>query len=354
MTENTNPSTSENTDNHTPLLPDPANSPFFRGDPSARLLNLPEGDTSAPRLLTESRFVREDRQGREAAFASLDDTVLRPPVEPIDLSSAAEPIPSPEPDPVPAQPVNFTHPYWRLIGIAATLVIAIAVTARAFESRKSNVGLFGIPPAVERTVTKEEKDTTSVPDLIVDEMPSEVSPKPESDSNSNTTEDSGSDSYGVTGLEPNYRSPYGNTETGYEEDPYQDGSGSSSDSSSGSDAYSDDWYGDWPNGWADDLYTDEDPSSSANSITLPFDDGTITYYYDDGTLDINADVLEWLIDEGWIDWGLGWDSFLDWGYGEDGYGYGDSYGYGSGQGYGGQGYGYGAPDGYGAGRSHRR
>lgn len=141
MTDQIRPSTSANDTPETPtaLLPDPQDSPFFRGGPSPELeLPTTEEPPAARSLLTQSQFSRERTKDQEDALASLDETALRPPIEPFDFT------PDPQPAEQPKQPTPARRKPWRLaVAAGIAVVLTTAVTAKALSSRQSNVGFFG-------------------------------------------------------------------------------------------------------------------------------------------------------------------------------------------------------------------
>lgn len=300
-------------------LPDPEDSFFFAGGPTPEL-DLPQDElpSNLPPFLRENERNR-DEADRNAAFASLDETILRPFAMPIDFepkgSDTSRHPPAPG-APLTGQMPQPSQPFsWKKVGIAAVIAgIALAVGIRASGSRKSNVGLFGVPPVQEQVamLTDEEPDEelassedsydsepseTAAPmwqedEYVEEEVEEEPLPKEEEDVQSHTfTWDL-------------HDWPL--------DDESQDTPDDSYDSGESDETYRWQWN------------TTEDENARPNddhTISWDFDGGNITYYYDDGLVTFDWDTIDEI------------EQYLDlydvWGYGSPGgeQGYGSGYGY---------------------------
>lgn len=284
-----------------PLHNLPGNADYGDQDPTTLLgesfeqLEAPRSHRQAP-LLTQSQFSRERQAEQDAAYASLDETVLRPAIDPIDLQGASQ-EPSRPPQPSYATPhqgepaARARRSPWAFVGIVATvLVVAGAVAYRAQSlSRSSNVGFAGVAsqvpveslepaePEVEASV-EPSKEAQPQEDEFVSAAPEETEATPEQEA-SPTTEETGETSTSHPWYP--YRSPFGSGETGYEEDVETTTGEPTQDESSSPLRYDDE------------------------ALTYTFDGGSLSYRYEDGTVTLEVDDYQKLLDGLGESWGSG-------------------------------------------------
>lgn len=279
----------------TTQLPDPEDSPFFRGGPTPDL-QLPEEDLpveQAP-FATESRFRRERQEEQDAAVASLDETVLRPFMAPFDFESdEAGAVGGPPAPDAPMVPVAPHKVGWRRLGVAAVIAaIALAVGVRAIGSRQSNVGLFGLVKPAEQAAPQVAEPVVVTP---VDVAVPEVEEEP-------VVEEAPAEEAPIEEEAPaeEYAEPETHTFTWDFSEPTTDGT--SVADPEGYYSYTTP-YDSWDD--TDDGGTDRYNDNS--SISLNFDGGNVTYYYDDSVVTMDWDVIDEI--EQYLD------SYDAWGYG---------------------------------------
>ena len=211
--------------------------------------------------------------------------------------------------PQPTQPFS-----WKKVGIAAVIAgIALAVGIRAGGSRKSNVGLFGVPPVQEQVA------------ILTDEEPEEELASSEDSYDSEPSETAApmwqEDEYVEEEVEeeplPEEEEDQSHTFTWDLNDwPLDDESQDTPDDSYDSGESDETYRWQWNSTEDDDTRPNDD-----HTISWDFDGGNITYYYDDGLVTFDWDTIDEI------------EQYLDlydvWGYGSPGgeQGYGSGYGY---------------------------
>lgn len=248
-----------------------------------------EESRSLPPFLTQSQFSRERAKDQEDALHSLDQTVLRPPIAPVDFAERP-PAPPQAPEPV-------RRGRWRL---AAAAIIAAcltgAVTARALASRQSNVGLFGVQNVSDKLAEQVDgpvshDDGTSEQ---VDEETTDTEAQPEEETwyqeEASPTEEESTYPDWVY-VSPRYNRNNSDGGTSYEDEgsSYIDGE---------------------PNG----LRMDDRGISyryDGGGVSYDYDTRDITYDYGGGSITFDSDTLDEI--ERYLEENSSWD-YYDWGY----------------------------------------
>ena len=305
----------------TTQLPEPE--PMLETEAEAEVTAEAEAELAA-----EGEFEQEHRQEQDAAVASLDETVLRPFVTPIDLGPVEEERPSRPP--VPWQSATQTPPAlpgfsWRRLGVAAVLAaIALAMGVRSAGSRQTHVGLFGVTTPTEQATPKiatpvqvapvetaePEEESYGEEEYAAEEEPAEEAPSEDWISEEETDEDGRSSEDSPRHGPHTFTWDFGDS-TGHD-------TGSEDEDAPDENPDETDGYYSYIN--RDDSWDDTDDSSSDGSVSWEFDGGNVTYYYDDRTVTVDWDVIDEI--ERYLD------TYDSWGYGVPGgeQGYGNGYG----------------------------
>lgn len=224
-------------------------------------------DNTNPRLLSESRFSREqEERDREAAMRSLDDTTLRPALrysDPDDTearayAAASRRQPAYAPSPAPARPRGR----WK-VGMAAICAIALALGAltailyRETSPRSSSVGIFGVqqPEAAEPA---NEPQVTTVEETIGSTDGAPAVPEPEA----------------TIVAEPEVAEPEASQEPEADEPET------------------------YTITWTDEPRGGHGPREE-HSLTYTYENGSYTIEYDGYSVTMTEEELEWLLGEGW-------------------------------------------------------
>lgn len=251
-------------------------------------------------LLSESQWARQRAADEQAALASLDETVLRPALEPIDLGQTdREASSAQQARRTPPNPSGSTdgsaqqRPFrWKLAyAIVACALVGWLVAERATGMRSSNVGLFGVTQVAQEVVEAQEDAATDVRTEPEAETRTWQETEPEPEVEPEPVADAGAES-----------------ETEVESDPWQQDDEPS---------YTYHWYDYNPT--RDDTDYDDSGTSSDGSdssvtvddegITYTFDGGSMSYRYGDEYVTFEIDDFDRLLggSGGYDDWG-GWGS----------------------------------------------
>lgn len=198
---------------------------------SAEAEPAPADESPEPRTpLNESSFRRERIYDADAAMASLDETVLRPLYEPIDLSDMPQAVrpTSLNTPPFPGSPSpRPRNRLTRLLAGAAAIALIVggAVGVRALTTRTTNVGLTGLVTVTDDEPGSQDKDRTELPSPVLSVPTHRITEEEDSSSEEQDApapvEDERKEDHS-TGFNFTFRSPYGEKDTGYEEDPVED------------------------------------------------------------------------------------------------------------------------------------
>ena len=250
-------------------------------------------------LLSESQWARQRAADEQAALASLDETVLRPALEPIDLGQTdREASSAQQARRTPPNPSGSTdgsaqqRPFrWKLAyAIVACALVGWLVAERAAGMRSSNVGLFGVTQQVAQEVVEAQEDSgadawTETEPEAETETWQETEPEPvaETDADAESEAETESDTWQQDD-EPSYTYHWYDYNPTRDDTDYDD-SGTSSDGS------------------------DSSVTVDDEGITYTFDGGSMSYRYGDEYVTFEIDDFDRLLggSGGYDDWG-GWGS----------------------------------------------
>ena len=265
-------------------------------------------------LLSESQWARQRAADEQAALDSLDETVLRPALEPVDLGQTdREASSAQQARRTPPNPSGSTdgsaqqRPFrWKLAyAIVACALVGWLVAERAAGMRSSNVGLFGVTQQVAQEAVEAQEDSgadtwteTESETGAETETWQESEPEPEADPEpvAEVETDAGAES---------------EIESETEADPWQQDDEPS---------YTYHWY-DYNPTRDDTDYDDSGTSSDGSDSSVTVDDEGITYTFDGGSMSYRYgdEYVTFEIDD--FDRLLGSDGYGDWGgYGSGNYG----------------------------------